>query len=238
MLPGRSPGDPMFSLATSRVRKITRTGRISGELVSTRYRSVGTAHRPPEVALTFDDGPWPWSTRAILRELRRLHVQATFFMVGYLAERYPGIVRDVMRAKMSIGDHSWSHPMHFRDLPPRRIKTEVARPARLLRDRYGARVTLFRPPGGSFDLHVVNVARSAGMRVVNWDVDPQDYEPGATASRIVRSVLRSVGPGSIVLMHDGGGDRAATVKAVPRIVRGIRRMGLALVPIRAAAPPA
>jgi peptidoglycan-N-acetylglucosamine deacetylase len=238
MLPGRSPGDPMFSLATSRVLKITRVGRISGELVSTRYRSVGKTHRPPVVALTFDDGPWPSSTEAILRELRRLHVHATFFMVGYLAERYPGIVRDVMRAKMAIGDHSWSHPMPFRDLSPRRIQSEIARPARLLRDRYGAHVTLFRPPGGSFDRRVVNVARSAGMRVVNWDVDPQDYAPGTTASRIVRSVLRSVGPGSIVLMHDGGGDRTATVKAVPRIVRGIRRMGLALVPIHLPAPPA
>jgi peptidoglycan/xylan/chitin deacetylase (PgdA/CDA1 family) len=238
MLPGRSPGDPMFTLATSRVLQITRAGRISGDVVSIRYRSVGASHRPPEVALTFDDGPWPTSTEAILRELRRLHVHATFFMVGYLAERYPGIVRDVMRANMAIGDHSWSHPMPFRDLSPRRIQTEVVRPARLLRDRYGAKVTVFRPPGGSFDPRIVNVARSARLRVVNWSVDPRDYEAGSTASGIVRSVLRSVGPGSIVLMHDGGGDRTATVKAVPRIVRGIRRMGLKLVAIRVGAPPA
>jgi peptidoglycan/xylan/chitin deacetylase (PgdA/CDA1 family) len=240
MLRGRGPGDPMFTLGTSRVLQVTRAGRISGEEVSTSYRSVGKVDRPPQVALTFDDGPWPSSTEAILAELRRLHVPATFFMVGYLVQRYPRIVHDVIRAGMAIGDHSWSHPYRtpFRELPERRIETEIVRPAHLLRERFGVRLTLFRPPAGSYNTEVVDTARSAGLRLVNWNVDPQDYRPGTTASRIVRSVLGAVEPGSIVLMHDGGGDRSATVKAVPRIVHGIRRMGLKLVAIRVAPPPA
>jgi peptidoglycan/xylan/chitin deacetylase (PgdA/CDA1 family) len=233
LLPGRAPGDPMFSLAISKVLQITRTGRVSGEVASVRYRSVGPSHRPPKVALTFDDGPWPGSTQKILSVLQRMHVRATFFLVGYLIERYPAIVQAEIRAGMTIGDHSWSHPYRtpFRDLSRQRIRTEIVKPARLLADRFGVRARLFRTPGGAYDQHVVQVARTAGMRVVQWSVDPKDYRDSATPRRIARSVLSGVRPGAIVLMHDGGGDQGATVKALPKIVRGIRRMGLKLVAI-------
>ena len=235
MLPGRGPGDPMYTLATSKVLEIRTVGRVSGEVASIRYQAAGPIHRPAEVALTFDDGPWPSQTRAFVRVLRKMHVHATFFMVGYLVERYPGIVQDVIHAGMAIGDHSWSHPYQtpFRDLTPHRIQTEIDRPAQLLEERFGVRPQLFRTPGGAFDQDVVDTAREAGMRVVQWSVDPKDYEPGATAKGIARYVLAHVGPGSIVLMHDGGGDRSATLKALPKIVRGIRRMGLRLVAIQA-----
>jgi peptidoglycan/xylan/chitin deacetylase (PgdA/CDA1 family) len=230
-LPGRQVGNPMYTLATSRLIQTTTIGRISGKVVSVRYRVVGRAKRPPAVALTFDDGPWPRSTRQILAVLERMHAKATFFMVGYLIERYPQVVRDVIDARMAIGTHSWSHPYltPFKRLIPHRIETEITQPANLLRRRLVVRPTLFRPPGGSYDAGVIRTARDAGMRVVMWSVDPHDYLDSATPAGIARSVLGSVRPGAIVVLHDGGGDQSATVRALPRIIRGIRRMGLDLV---------
>src|SRR5947208_3226031 len=85
--------------------------------------------------------------------------------------------------------------------------------------------TAFRPTGGGWSDQVVAIASSLGCRVVLWSVDPRDWAPGRTAKGIARSVLSHVEPGSIVIMHDGGGDRTATIRALPRIIRGIRRMG-------------
>lgn len=230
-IPGRQLQNPMYTLATSRMQQITTVGRLSGKLVDIEYRSIGGTQRPAAVALTFDDGPWPTGTTRVLDVLERMRVEATFFMVGYLMERYPELVERVDRAGMTIGTHSWAHPYQkaFVDLTPHRIQTEIARPAEFLRRRFGVEPALFRAPGGSYDPYVVRTAREAGMRVVQWSVDPHDYQDGATPAAIAAAVLRSVRPGSIVLLHDGGGDPTATIKALPRIIRGIRAMGLDLV---------
>ena len=234
-VPGRQLQNPMYTLATSRMLQITTVGRFSGKVVGIEYRSIGGTRRPAAVALTFDDGPWPTSTRQVLQVLERMHVDATFFMVGYLMERYPEIVTRVERAGMTIGTHSWVHPYRtpFIDLLPHRIQTEVERPADLLRRRFDIEPTLFRAPGGSYDPYVIRTAREAGMRIVQWSVDPGDYRDGASPGGIAASVLRNVRPGSIVLLHDGGGNQSATVRALPRIIRGIRAMGLELVAIDA-----
>jgi len=230
-LPGRQPSNPMYTLATSAMLEITTVGRVSGKVASVGYRSVGRVKRPPAVALTFDDGPWPDGTRTVLDVLERMHAKATFFMVGYLIERYPDIVRRVAEAGMAIGTHSWTHPYRtpFAELAPHRVETEITDPVDLLRGRFGIEPELFRPPGGSYDAGVIRVARDSGMRVVMWSVDPHDYLDSATPRTIARTVLRAVHPGSIVLLHDGGGDRSATIRALPRIIRGIRQMGLDLV---------
>lgn len=229
---GRRPGTPQLNLGTSRVVLIATEGRVSGKVVSVRYRPIGKTKRPPEVALTFDDGPWPGSTTRVLNILRRMHAKATFFAVGYLAVRYPHLVRREIRLGMTVGNHSWSHPISppFADLRPFRTETELARADKVL-ERIGVDPYLFRPPGGSYDGHTIQMAGALGMRVVNWDVDPRDYEDGATAGSIARRVLAKVRPGSIVLLHDGGGDQSATIRALPRIIKGIRAMGLRLVAI-------
>jgi len=153
-------------------------------------------------------------------------------VVGYLVQRYPDIVRDEINAGMTIGNHSWSHPTHppFASLRPHRIEMEMTTTNAMLND-LGVTPFLFRAPGGSSDGQVVETARVNGMRVVNWDVDPRDYLDRATAKGIAKQVLGGVRSGSIVLLHDGGGDQSATVKALPMIIRGIRKMGLQLVAI-------
>ncbi len=185
-----------------------------------------------EVALTFDDGPWPVQTKQVVNILERLHVPASFFMVGYLIERYPGIVRMVARAGMRIGNHSWDHPVDppLADLARPRVAEEIGKTADALVS-LGVVPRLFRPPGGSFDSAVLREAERQRMRVVTWSVDPRDWSSRTSSRQIVHRVLGAVEPGSIVLMHDGGGNQSATIQALPKIIRGIRRMGLRLVAI-------
>ncbi len=232
LLAGRRLGNPERTLRRFRIRRATVTGRISGEVISVRDTPIGPGVVRGQVALTFDDGPWPEQTRQVVRILHRFHVPATFFMVGYLVDRYPGIVRMVSRAGMRVGDHSWDHPIDppLDALSGPRVAEEIGRTRDALA-AVGVRSHLFRPPGGSYDDAVVQESRRQAMRVVTWSVDPRDWTDGITAPRIVHRVLGAVEPGSVILLHDGGGDQRATIRALPRIIRGIRRMGLHLVAI-------
>ena len=234
-VPGGLPADPQFFLARTPGSEIVVRGAISHELASARFFPD---RRPPRleraVALTFDDGPSPQYTPRIVATLRRLHVHATFFAIGYLADEYPDLIRRELRAGMTVGNHSYNHPEvpPFDRLPARLRADEIALGAQSLR-RAGAEPKLFRPPGGSFSPAVVRTADRLGERIVLWSVDPGDWHPGVAAGQIARRVLAAVRPGSIVILHDGGGDRSATLAALPAIVKGIRRRGLRLVPIPA-----
>jgi len=231
---GGRPAEPQFTLARTPGDQVLLRGRISHKLVPLEFRPSGRARIPRAVALTFDDGPSRF-TRRVLAVLRRLRARATFFVVGELAERRPRAVRAALSAGMAVESHSWSHPYRppFDRLPRARIRAEIDRPAAVLR-ALGRAPSLFRPPGGAFSPYVIEAAGAAGQRVVLWSVDPQDWRPGVKPRQIVRRVLAAVRPGSIVLLHDGGGDRSATVKALPAIIRGIRRKGLKLVLIEPA----
>ena len=184
----------------------------------------------PGVALTFDDGPSPLYTPRVLDVLRRYHAPATFFVVGYHALQYPDLVRAEARAGMAVGDHSFDHPNYppFAALTAEQIDTEIVRGRDALRG-LAPPPRLFRPPGGSFSPYVEAAAHRLGLRVTLWSVDPTDWAAGVSSGQIVARVLGAVRPGSIVIMHDGGGNRAATVAALPAIITGIRAKGLRLV---------
>ena len=232
-VPRGMPADPQFFLARTPGAEIVVRGAISHKLVSARFApDGGPALVERAVALTFDDGPSPEYTPRVIAALRRLHVRATFFVVGYLADRYPSLVRQELRTGMTVGNHSYNHPEvpPFDRLPARLIADEIALGARSLR-RAGADPRLFRPPGGSYSPAVVHAARTLGERIVLWSVDPGDWQAGATAAKIARRVVAAARPGSIVILHDGGGDRSATIRALPTIVRRLRHRRLRLVTI-------
>jgi peptidoglycan/xylan/chitin deacetylase (PgdA/CDA1 family) len=228
---GGIPADPEFTLTRIAGSEVVIRGAISHKLVSVRFdpRS-GPSRVERAVALTFDDGPSPQYTPRVLAVLRRLHVHATFFCIGYLADEYPGLVRNELDAGMTVGNHSYNHPEvpPFDRLPQRLVADEIALGAESLR-RAGADPLLFRPPGGSFSPSVIRAAERLGERTVLWSVDPRDWQPGSTARQITRSVLAAVRPGSIIELHDGGGDRAATISALPAIIKGIRHRHLKLI---------
>jgi peptidoglycan-N-acetylglucosamine deacetylase len=229
-------GNPERTLDTYRTDRVTVTGRISGEVVSVTDVSKGTGRAPRAVALTFDDGPWPNDTRRVMAVLQRYHVPATFFEIGYLVQRDPDIVKAVLHAGFHVENHSWDHPESppLADLTDQRIASEIADANTALRAD-GADPTLFRPPGGSYDDTVVQEARDQGMRIVLWSVDPRDWVASRTPKQITHAVLSQVEPGSIILLHDGGGDAGHTIAALPKIIKRIRARGLrfVFVPVRA-----
>jgi peptidoglycan/xylan/chitin deacetylase (PgdA/CDA1 family) len=223
------PAAPQFTLARTPGRQELERGKISGKVALVAFHPSGPARSPRAVALTFDDGPSRY-TRRVLAVLERMHARATFFVVGYLVDRFPRVVRREFAAGMAVGNHSYSHPYRppFDQQPHATVDSEIERGAEAIA-RVGRAPTVFRPPGGSYSPYVVEAAAARGERVVLWSVDPEDWSSETTARQIKRRVLDAVRPGSIVVLHDGGGDQSATVQALPGIVRGIRARGLRLV---------
>jgi peptidoglycan-N-acetylglucosamine deacetylase len=222
------PGNPVRSLASGPAQAVLDRGRLSGRVVRVAFRPAGGSPAAPlPVALTFDDGPWPHTTGQILAILAQRRAPATFFVVGRQVQRYPQLLRRELAAGMVVGTHSYRHPQRFDRLPARRVREEIIRGRRTL-DRLGARPVGFRPPGGAASATVVAAAGQLGLRTVLWTVDPTDWRPGVTADQLVRRVLAAARPGAIVLLHDGGGDRSATVAALPAIIDGLRHLGLTL----------
>jgi len=229
---GRRVGDPERTLDVYPTRQITISGRLSGTVASVTERSLGKGHAPREVALTFDDGPWPQTTKQILRVLHRYHVHATFFEVGSLAAQRPHLVAEVLAGGNEIGNHSFDHPETMAHQSSDEVIAELRHTSKVLAND-GVDATLFRPPGGWYDDALVQQARAQGMRVVTWDVDPRDWRSHVTPREISRAVLSQVHAGSIVLLHDGGGDAGHTIRALPAIIKGIRARGLRFVTVPA-----
>jgi peptidoglycan/xylan/chitin deacetylase (PgdA/CDA1 family) len=231
-VPAGEQGNPQFYLGTTPGEQIITTGKISGKIVSSTFHATGPTATPNAVALTFDDGPNPVYTPQILAILQRFGVQATFFCIGFEIRDHPDVVQQERAAGMTIGNHSWDHPTSppFRDLSPQRTRSEMQQATDALH-ALGVDPYVFRPPGGTFDDEEVAIAGQLGMRVVLWSVDPQDWRSDATPKGIAKNVLSHVHAGSIVIMHDGGGNQIATVKALPRIIKGIRRKGLDFQPL-------
>ncbi|HEX6687617.1 MAG TPA: polysaccharide deacetylase family protein [Solirubrobacterales bacterium] len=191
------------------VRPVGCTGGSGGEFRNgPRDRNV--------VALTFDDGPSAY-TEGFLDVLREKHARGTFFEIGQEMPGYTATMRRILREGDEIGDHTVNHveyPDYF----------QIAAAAARVRSYTHFAPCLFRPPGGGVDSAVVDTAGALGMQTILWDVDPTDWAnpgSGAVYSRIVSAAR----PGSIVLMHDGGGDRSGTLAALPQIIDTLRDRG-------------
>ena len=179
-------------------------------------------HDDHTVALTFDDGPSRY-TPAILAVLRRHHVRATFCMLGDEAQRHPALARRVVLEGHQVCNHSQDHA-DMKRLPAKRARREVVAAERQIRDAAGVAPRIFRFPYGSSSRPARQVIRGYGMRVLDWDVDPRDWtRPGAPT--ITNRIIRGVGHRSVVLLHDGGGDRSSTAAALDATIRALRQRG-------------
>lgn len=185
----------------------------------------------PEIALTFDDGPDEVWTPQVLALLRDYGVRATFCMIGAKAARYPQLVRDVVADGHTLCNHSWSHDvwLGLRDEPT--VLADLKRTnAALAAAAPTARISYYRQPGGNWTATLVAAARRLGMTSLHWRVDPHDWRNGPSY-RIAADVTTQAAPGSIVLLHDGGGDRARTLSALRTILANlITRFHLAPLP--------
>jgi peptidoglycan-N-acetylglucosamine deacetylase len=213
--PHRPPGPSPDELAVNRVLAYT-------PFVT---RGGGTVR---EIALTFDDGPGPYSERFV-SELKRLHVPATFFTVGFLGRWFGSATQAELAAGDVVGDHTEQHRM-LALLGPAEQRREITTQTQWVRRAGGPFPRLFRPPFGSFNRTTFATIRKLRMLMVLWSVDTDDYRrPGVGV--IVARALAGARPGAIILMHDGGGDRSETLLALPRIVGALRRRGYTLVTV-------
>jgi peptidoglycan-N-acetylglucosamine deacetylase len=176
-----------------------------------------------EVALTFDDGPGPYTTQ-LVAILDRLHVKATFFAIGSQEQYFSAGTIAEIRSGDAIGDHTESHPM-MASLSPHDQYEQLFDQMAQIELTGGTRPRIFRPPYGSFNATTFRELHHLRLLMVLWSVDTADYTlPGVSA--IVQRALAGAGPGAIILMHDGGGNRSETLAALPAIVSGLRKRGL------------
>jgi peptidoglycan/xylan/chitin deacetylase (PgdA/CDA1 family) len=188
---------------------------------------VGSS-RAREVALTFDDGPSTYTPR-ILHVLAQWHVPATFFVIGKMAKVYPQYVRAEARAGNEVGDHTETHPP-MSALSAAAQRAQIVDAANAIQSAGAPSPILWRPPYGVFNSTTISILQSLRMLMVMWTVDTSDYaRPGV--SRIWYTALSGARPGAIILMHDGGGDRAETAAALPHIIASLHRRGFKLVTI-------
>lgn len=181
-----------------------------------------------EIALTFDDGPGPY-TPQVLNELARLHVPATFFEIGFMLQWFhASTVREVHMGDV-IGDHTETHPM-MAFLSASAQHDQILAQTEWLHRYKAPFPRLWRPPYGSYNRTTLQILHQLHMLMVLWTVDTEDYvRPGVAA--IVHRALAGARPGAIILMHDAGGNRVQTIAAIPRIVRALRASGYQLVTV-------
>jgi peptidoglycan/xylan/chitin deacetylase (PgdA/CDA1 family) len=191
------------------VRPVGCTGGTAG-LVTNGSRSNRA------VALTFDDGPSEY-TPGFLEVLRDKGVHGTFFEIG----QETGGREDTMRQILAEGDEIGDHTMNHVEYPG---YSQIAAAGARIEAITHFKPCLFRPPGGAVDSNVISTAGSLEMRTIAWDVDPADWtNPGSAA--VYGRVVDAAQPGSIILMHDGGGDRSGTLAALPAIIDTLRARG-------------
>jgi peptidoglycan/xylan/chitin deacetylase (PgdA/CDA1 family) len=167
------------------------------------------------IALTIDDGPSPVYTPQVLDLLAQYQVTATFSMIGIHVAAYPQLARSVADAGHRIANHTWTHA----DLPPLgapAVRSQMAQATDAISNVTGVQPRLFRAPYGAWSPAVIAECEQLQMIPLDWSVDPRDWaRPGVTS--IVNNIMENTRPGSIILEHDGGGDRSETVAAL-RIV--------------------
>jgi cellulose synthase/poly-beta-1,6-N-acetylglucosamine synthase-like glycosyltransferase/spore germination protein YaaH/peptidoglycan/xylan/chitin deacetylase (PgdA/CDA1 family) len=212
------------------------------------YRVGRYGYSPNKVAITFDDGPDPEWTPKILDVLKEEHATATFFLIGIQTDKFPGLAKRIYREGNTIGNHTFTHP-DVSNISSTQFKVELNLTERLFASLDGVRVKLLRPPYAideepdtADQVRPLEFAQDLGYITVGNRIDPNDWNDKPrrrTAEEITAYVMAHLPPcrgddlrcGNIVLLHDGGGDREETVRALPMIIKGIRARGLEIAPV-------
>ena len=211
------------------------------------YRVGRYGYSANRVVLTFDDGPDPEWTPKILDVLKRKNATATFFLIGIQADKFSGLVKRIYNEGHTIGNHTFTHP-DVSNISSAYMRLELNLTERLFASLVGVRTTLLRPPYAideepdtADQVRPLEFAQDMGYITVGNRIDPNDWSdnPHRSAEQITSYVLAHLPPcraedlrcGNIVLLHDGGGNRAETVRALPLIIDGIRARGYEVAPV-------
>ncbi|WP_437228186.1 polysaccharide deacetylase family protein [Planctomicrobium sp. SH661] len=183
-------------------------------------------HGPGEqvLSLTFDDGPHPTGTPALLDVLSVNNVRATFFLLGERAQRYPELVREILAEGHEIGNHSWSHA-DFWKCTKTHLLVELSRCQHLLSEIAAEPVHWMRPPYGHVSYTARAWARRNDSTVVLWDLLPPDYNPGSDVARLKSVYQRFIRPGSVVCLHDNDVSQHVTPQLLRSLIPQAREAG-------------
>jgi cellulose synthase/poly-beta-1,6-N-acetylglucosamine synthase-like glycosyltransferase/peptidoglycan/xylan/chitin deacetylase (PgdA/CDA1 family)/spore germination protein YaaH len=202
-----------------------------------------TGDRPGLLALTFDDGPDPKWTPAILDILKRENIPATFFIIGKNGQAYPDLVRRIANEGHELGNHTFTHP-NLGEIPLSLTELELNATQRLIESEIGRSTVLFRPPyfgdaeaDKPQEVEPAIVAQRLGYIMVGVRIDPDDWQLPVTSDQIInRTIDRAIDSnpetrGEIILLHDSGGDRSATIAALPELIHQLKAHGFRFVPV-------
>ncbi|MFE1746489.1 polysaccharide deacetylase family protein [Coleofasciculus sp. H7-2] len=192
------------------------------------FREVKLSSKEKVIALTFDDGPWPKSTLEVLEILKKNNIKATFFMVGKNVKNFPPLARQVAVDGHAIGNHTWSHLYHY--FNEAGASSEIDRTSDMIYQTTGIKTTLFRPPGGHLKNGLAAYAHKKNYAVVMWSSDSRDYSRPSVPI-FLKQALAGITSGGIVLMHDGGGNRDHTVRALPQLIAEYKKRGYRFVTV-------
>ncbi|MEV6970638.1 polysaccharide deacetylase family protein [Hamadaea sp. NPDC051192] len=174
------------------------------------------------VALTFDDGPQPTWTPKVLDQLKAAGIKATFCLIGRQVKANAALVRRMVAEGHTLCNHSWSHDLRLGHRTDVQIKADIARTDAAIHAVVpGVPIRYFRQPGGEWTAGEVKLLKEMGKVPLGWGVDPWDWKSPGVA-QIVSRVVGHTSPGSIVLMHDGGGDRSQTNSALHQILPALK----------------
>ncbi|WP_443945419.1 glycosyltransferase [Pedobacter sp. AW1-32] len=203
----------------------------------TKYVIKRFGEADKKIALTFDDGPDPVYTPQVLDILKQEHVPGSFFVVGIMAEKNMELLRQEYNDGYEIGNHTFFHP-DMSTIGPNRVKFELNATRRLIEAITGHSTILFRAPFNADAepqtvAEILPVAQSRKENYINIgeSIDPEDWEPGKTADEIFDAVVKQKDNGNILLLHDAGGNREATVEALPRIIKYFKSQGYEFVSV-------
>jgi len=191
---------------------------------------------PDGVALTFDDGPHPRGTPAVLEALREAGAPATFFLAGEQVAARPALAAEIVAAGHRVELHCFRHRNQLR-LTPRQLIEDSERGRAAIEDATGRAIDDYRPPYGIFSGAGLRAIRGRGWRPVLWSLWGRDWDRGATAESIARRSTAGAAAGDVLLLHDADfysapGSWSRTAEALPRILDGLGRRGLSAVPLR------
>ena len=180
--------------------------------------------RQKVVALTFDDGPNPKYTAKLLTILKKQRVEATFFLVGKSIDKYPNLAKRIIQNGHSVGNHSYYH-RHLTTVNEQDLLTDVAKSQLVFWENLEVVPLFFRPPFGSnFDRHSKELRKHFNY-IVNWSIDPQEWKGRRSNKEIIKSVIKELKPGRIILLHES----AKTVSFLPDLIKTIRAQGYGFV---------
>ena len=173
-----------------------------------------------KVALTFDDGPSEY-TPQIINKLNQHHIKATFFMVGTAIQSFPDLVKKIHSQGHLIANHSWDHTNATEyQVVDEYWQAQISSTNNVIKKLIGASPSFFRPPFGSTSDKIVKKLANQQMKTVIWSIDTQDWNNKTnSAKNIATRAIKHAHPESIILMHDGGGNRQSTVDALDEIIQ-------------------